>query len=77
MVTLSELQALGQPVSAHRPWPRTVLTAPTWRHVADRLAAGDLTLLGLWGEPATVHMAVLGAGERPAVAVFSIETGLR
>jgi Ni,Fe-hydrogenase III large subunit len=73
MVTLSELQALGQPVSAHRPWPRTLLTAPTWRHVADRLAAGELTLLGLWGEPATMHMAVLGAGERPAVAVFSID----
>jgi Ni,Fe-hydrogenase III large subunit len=30
-----------------------------WREVTRRLAEGECTLLGLWGEPGRVHMAVL------------------
>jgi Ni,Fe-hydrogenase III large subunit len=30
-----------------------------WQDVTQRLATGDCTLLGLWGEPGRVHMAVL------------------
>ncbi|HEU4618026.1 MAG TPA: hydrogenase expression protein HypE [Gammaproteobacteria bacterium] len=57
-------------VEEHRPWPRAVVDADTWRWVAGELAAGRQSLLGLWGEPAGVHMAVLDQGE---VAVVSLD----
>ncbi|HEX2943821.1 MAG TPA: NADH-quinone oxidoreductase subunit C, partial [Rhodopila sp.] len=69
MSGLSDLLAAGQPVEAHRPWPRVQVDAEGWRAVIAALAAGDLTLLSLWGEPGTVHMAVLS--ERDA-GVFSL-----
>jgi Ni,Fe-hydrogenase III large subunit len=43
----------------HRPCPRILVDEAGWRSVSQRLSAGDLTLLGLWGEAAMVHMAVL------------------
>ena len=49
----------GSKVEAHRPWPRVVVDEAGWRAVAAELAAGRLTLLGLWGEPRAAHMAVL------------------
>jgi Ni,Fe-hydrogenase III large subunit len=58
-------------VEAHRPWPRAVVGAETWTQVAADLAAGRLSLLGLWGEPAAVHMAVLDEG---GVAVVSLDS---
>jgi Ni,Fe-hydrogenase III large subunit len=59
-----------QRVDGHRPWPRFVVSEDGWRFVANRLSAGDCTLLGLWGDAPAVHMAVLGAGE---IAVITIE----
>ena len=32
----------------HRPWPRVPVTDDGWRQAIDQLAAGHLTLLGLW-----------------------------
>jgi hypothetical protein len=49
----------GTTVAKHRPYPRVVVDAVGWRDVSERLAAGDLTLLGLWGDAGMVHMAVL------------------
>jgi Ni,Fe-hydrogenase III large subunit len=40
-----------------------------WQEATRCLAAGDATLLGLWGEPGRVHMAVLDAG----VVVLSLD----
>jgi Ni,Fe-hydrogenase III large subunit len=57
---------------AHRPWPRMVVTDEGWRAAIERLAAGDLTLLGLWGEPAMVHMALLD-GTAAEIAIVSYE----
>jgi Ni,Fe-hydrogenase III large subunit len=42
---------------------RTVVDARAWRQEIDDLAAGRRTLIGLWGEPRTVHMATRGGGE--------------
>lgn len=36
----------------------TMVDAAYWQEAARCLAAGEATLLGLWGEPARVHMAV-------------------
>jgi Ni,Fe-hydrogenase III large subunit len=72
MSTLSDLLAPLAPVPAHRPWPRAVCDAAAWTAAAKLLGAGELTLLGLWGEPAWVHLALLdeAAGE---IAVLSLE----
>ena len=49
----------GREILQRRPWPRAVVGAHLWRFVANELAQGRLGLLGLWGEPATVHMAIM------------------
>ncbi|MFZ3359983.1 MAG: hydrogenase expression protein HypE [Xanthobacteraceae bacterium] len=75
MGPLNEIIAQGRRVEAHRPWPRVVVTADGWRAAAENLAAGDGTLLGLWGDAngsATVHMAVLDHGTKE-IAVLSLE----
>ena len=43
----------------HRPWPRAIVGEDGWRQAIDHLAAGYSTLLGLWGDAAVVHMALL------------------
>src|SRR5262245_4977681 len=58
--------------SAHRPWPRVVATEEGWQAAIDQLTEGRLTLLGLWGEPAAVHMALLDAASAE-IAVVSHE----
>jgi Ni,Fe-hydrogenase III large subunit len=62
MSNLLDIIPGGQRVDGHRPWPRFAVTADSWRHVASKIAAGDATLLGLWGDRAaapTIHMAIL------------------
>lgn len=70
MAALTDILAKGHLVAGHRPWPRAVVNAETWRATAAETAAGRLTLLGLWGEANAVHMALL---EESAVAVVSLE----
>ncbi len=62
----------GRKVEEHRPWPRVVVGDDGWRFATSQLAAGYWTLLGLWGDAGTAHMAVLDerAGE---IAVVTIE----
>jgi Ni,Fe-hydrogenase III large subunit/Ni,Fe-hydrogenase III component G len=57
-------------VAAHRPWPRLVVAEEGWHAAIERLISGQLTLVGLWGEPDTVHMALL-EGDSSEVAVIS------
>jgi Ni,Fe-hydrogenase III large subunit len=52
----------GREILQRRPWPRAVVGAHLWKFVANELAQGRLSLLGLWGEPATVHMAIMDEG---------------
>ncbi len=56
----------------HRPWPRAVVTHGGWQAAIGELAEGRLTLLGLWGEPSAVHMALLDDGTSE-VAVITYE----
>ncbi|MFZ1643690.1 MAG: hydrogenase expression protein HypE [Candidatus Contendobacter sp.] len=49
---------VGQPVAGHGPWSRVVVTPETWNALIQGLAEGVWTLLGLWGEPGLVHLAV-------------------
>ncbi len=59
MSTLAELIGRGRRDEAHRPYPRAVVDAETWQLAAEELRDGHLTLLGLWGDRNTVHMALL------------------
>ena len=56
---LNDLLVGGEAVAGHRPWPRAIVSAEIWSEAAQQLHDGHLTLLGLWGEPKTVHMALL------------------
>ncbi|MGH8221833.1 MAG: hydrogenase expression protein HypE [Woeseiaceae bacterium] len=49
----------GRSVAEHRPWPRAVVDADTWVLAAECLTQGSVTLLGLWGEADSVHLALL------------------
>jgi Ni,Fe-hydrogenase III large subunit len=56
---LADGLAGGRRVAQHRPWQRVEVDRDHWQGLATALAAGRLTLLGLWGERAAVHMALL------------------
>jgi Ni,Fe-hydrogenase III large subunit len=62
----------GRSVESHRPWPRIIVTPEAWHTVADEVAASRATLLGLWGDTGSVHMAIIDetSGE---IAVVTIE----
>src|SRR5579864_3727649 len=72
MTTLAELVAQGRLVDAHRPIPRAIIDEATWRLSAEELRDGGLTLCGLWGDRAVVHMALLDTTAKD-FAVVSLE----
>jgi Ni,Fe-hydrogenase III large subunit len=74
--TLSGLLGYGDPVPAHRPWPRCGVAEAGWQAALQHLAAGDLTMLALFGEPQIVHMALLDEASG-AIAVVSLACGGR
>ena len=55
-----------------RPWPRAVVDAPIWNFAANELAQGRWSLLGLWGEPSTMHMAIMDE-QTSEIAVVSLD----
>ena len=71
MPKLLDMIASGQPVPAHRPCPRMVVDETLWNMLAEELALGRLTLLGLWGEQGAVSMALRDA-EDGTLAVASL-----
>jgi Ni,Fe-hydrogenase III large subunit len=52
----------SETTGTQRPWPRVLVHEQAWRDIARRVAAGQLTLLGLWGDSGAVHMAILEEG---------------
>ncbi len=73
MSTLLEFIREGRPVAQHRPWPRAMVDAAGWNSAAVQLADGLWTLLGLWGEAASVHMALLDNADGD-IGVISLES---
>jgi Ni,Fe-hydrogenase III large subunit len=69
---LSDLIAPLARIEAHRPWPRLAGDLAAWRKAGAALASGELTLLGLWGDPDRVHLALLDESAR-AIAVLSLD----
>ena len=50
---------------------RTIVTEEGWREAIDRLAGGNLTLLGLWGDPPRIYMALLYDEKTSDIAVLT------
>jgi len=59
MGLLNDLLLQGRDAPGHRPWPRAIVDAAVWRAAIAGLAEHRLTLLGFWGEPESVHLALL------------------
>jgi Ni,Fe-hydrogenase III large subunit len=59
-------------LAAQRPWPRAIVTPEIWEFAVAQIAEGQWTLVGLWGEPGAVHMAVLDDG-RSAPGIVSLD----
>lgn len=75
MESFSELVARGLSGPC-RPWPRVEVGADAWRGLSVDLAAGRLTLAGLWGDAGAIHMALLEeASGRLAVATLPCPHG--
>src|SRR6202795_3442189 len=72
MPSLIDLTLEGRKVQQHSPWPRVVVDTSVWSFAASELAHGRWTLLGLWGEPSTVHMAIMD-GNSAEIAVISLD----
>src|ERR1700681_3995219 len=72
MPSLIDLMLEGRKVPQHRPWPRAMVDTSVWKFAAGELAQGRWSLLDLWGEPASVHMAIMD--ERTAeIATVSLD----
>jgi Ni,Fe-hydrogenase III large subunit len=59
MPSLTDLMLRCREVQQHSPWPRAKVDASVWKFAAGELAQGRWSLLGLWGEPTTVHLAIM------------------
>jgi Ni,Fe-hydrogenase III large subunit len=75
MAFLDDLMRQGNLEAGHRPWPRATVNAAVWRAVVAALGEQRLTLLGLWGEPERVHMALLEEPAAFAVVSLACPTG--
>jgi Ni,Fe-hydrogenase III large subunit len=72
MPSLIDLMLKGRQVQQHSPWPRTVVDASVWKFATSQLAQGHWSLLGLWGEPATVHLAIMDE-QTTELAIVSLD----
>ncbi|MDQ0472219.1 hydrogenase large subunit [Labrys wisconsinensis] len=76
MTLPTALLAAGRRVEETRPHPRVVVDDAVWQAFAARLAAGEATLLGLWGDGSAVHMALLDeTGGQVAIATRECPDG--
>ena len=68
---LAKLIAAQKQVVRSGKWARAAITKRTWMKAVARLADGGWDMLGLWGEPDWVHLAVL---DRPnaGLAILSL-----
>ncbi|MFZ1990333.1 MAG: NADH-quinone oxidoreductase subunit C, partial [Alphaproteobacteria bacterium] len=55
----------------HKPWPRISVDREAWLGAAKEIAAGHATLLSMWADAQTVHLAAIA--EQIGVCIFSLE----
>src|SRR5450631_3157044 len=72
MPSLIDLMLEGRAVQHHGRWPRATVDASVWKFAAGEVARRRWSLLDLWGEPATVHMAIMDA-DTGEIATVSLD----
>jgi Ni,Fe-hydrogenase III large subunit len=72
MAGLHELLRKGTIASDHRPWPRAVVALEVWHEAIEGLVTGQWQLLGLWGEPDRVHMALRDESDE-SIAILTLD----
>src|SRR5712675_341910 len=72
MPSLIDLMLEGRAIPHHRPWPRATVNADLWKYAAGEVARRRWSLLDLWGEPTTVHMAIMDE-ETDEIATVSLD----
>jgi Ni,Fe-hydrogenase III large subunit len=72
MSALTDLVTAGRTVAATAPWPRAVINPETWRSAVSQLRDGQFVLLGLWGAPTSVHLALRDRAAAE-IAVLSLD----
>ena len=58
MPPFSSIASGANRASDHFPWPRFVVSEAAWEHAGEALDARHVALLGYWGEPCKVHLAL-------------------
>jgi Ni,Fe-hydrogenase III large subunit len=76
MAGLNEFLRKGEIAANHLPWPRVAVSAEIWNEAIAGLAGGQWQLLGLWGEPDRVHMALRDEADE-TVAVVTLDCPAR
>src|SRR5690242_6740002 len=76
MAGLNEFLRKGDIASAHRPFPCAGVSVEMWNEAIAALASGQWQLLGLWGEPDRVHMALRDEADE-AIAVITLDCPAR
>jgi Ni,Fe-hydrogenase III large subunit len=71
MSVLAALLDEGRRTLSQRSFPRASVHADTWSRAGALLAAGELTLLSIWGDSGQVHMALLQP-EDHGIAVLTL-----
>jgi len=71
MEPLKTLLANGTQVDRQKPWPRSIVNATTWGLAARQLVEGSVSMLGLWADAGTVHLALCNM-EGTAAGVLSL-----
>ncbi len=71
MIVLNSLLDEGRRILSQRPVPRALVHVDTWTRATALLAAGDLTLLSVWGDAGQVHMALLEPADH-GIAVLTL-----
>src|SRR4051812_36732597 len=69
MPSLIALMPEGPKIEQHHPWPRVVVDASAGNLAASKLGRGGGTLVGRWGEPAAMHMAIMDRDTTDIVVV--------
>ena len=72
MSAIDDVLGNAAPLVAQTPWRRVAADAAAWDRAGRALAAGEASLLGLWGERGVVHLALLAA-ESGEIAVLSLD----
>ncbi len=72
MASLIDRMLEGREIQSRNPWRRAAVGAHLWRFATNELAQGRLGLLGLWGEPSTVHMAIMDR-DTADIAIVSLD----